>query len=176
VNEEWRAVPGYENLYEVSNLARVRSLPRRGLDAIGRRTIKPGHVLKIQVKKDGYHVAFLYKSGKRREFGVHVLVALAFVGPKPDRQEVCHWDDDKSNNLPGNLRWGTRSENVLDKVRNGGHHLANRTHCKKSGHPLSGENLYITPSGRRQCRECSRARRRECWLRNNRPSRKAAAA
>jgi hypothetical protein len=60
-------------------------------------------------------------TGKRRTFPVHMLVLLAFHGPKPShgRFECCHWDDIPTNNVPSNLRWGTRADNHKDAFRNG---------------------------------------------------------
>lgn len=54
-----------------------------------------------------------------------------------------------------NLKYGTKSENNFDQVAHGTHTEANRTHCPK-GHPYSGENLYVCPKGRRNCRACKR--------------------
>lgn len=64
-------------------------------------------------------------TGKRRTITASLLVLLAFSGPKPSsRHECCHWDDIPTNNAPSNLRWGTRSDNLNDAVRNG--RLVNR--------------------------------------------------
>jgi hypothetical protein len=49
---------------------------------------------------------------------VHHLVLEAFVGPRPDGQVGCHFDDDPRNNRVENLRWDTSSANALDRVRN----------------------------------------------------------
>jgi hypothetical protein len=78
------------------------------------------------------------------------------VGPRPEGLEGCHWNDDPTDNRVDNLRWGTRSANVLDSVRNGTHHMARRTHCPQ-GHAYTPENTYLyPPDGRRACRECRR--------------------
>jgi HNH endonuclease len=58
---------------------------------------------------------------KRRLFGAHQLVMLAFVGPCPDGQEVCHADDNHSNNYLTNLRYDTPKGNAADRERNGKH-------------------------------------------------------
>ncbi|HEY1174793.1 MAG TPA: HNH endonuclease signature motif containing protein [Phytomonospora sp.] len=88
---------------------------------------------------------------------VHALVARAFLGPAPEGLEVRHLDGDKAHNGVENLAYGTRSENVLDRVRHGTHHEANKTHCPK-GHPYSPENTYYRPDRRpgtgRMCRVC----------------------
>ena len=84
-------------------------------------------------------------------------VAEAFLGPRPKGLLVLHEDDDKTNNHASNLRYGTKSENSFDSVRNGNHPQASKTHCKR-GHPLSGDNLRIENGGRR-CRACKRETR-----------------
>lgn len=58
-------------------------------------------------------------SGQGRSHRVHVLVALAFLGPCPQGMEVLHWDDDPMNKKLSNLRYGTRGDNLRDAVRNG---------------------------------------------------------
>jgi len=72
--------------------------------------------------------------------------------------DSCHWDDDPANNRLENLRWGTRSENRKDSVRNGTHNMASKTHCPQ-GHPYTAGNTYVYPGGNRACNECRRAYR-----------------
>lgn len=144
LEEQWLSVVGYEGLYEVSSLGRVKSL-RSGKIMTNKSRGSHGY-LSVVLSRDGYAKMFL----------VHRLVALAFLGaPAPD-QEVLHWDDVSDNNTVTNLRWGTRSDNALDKVRNGNHHMAKRTVCPL-GHPLAGANLVPSHSGRK-CRSCANAR------------------
>lgn len=149
--EEWRDIPGYVGLYAVSNRGRVMSLSRA--DSHGRRRAE--RVLRPRKAKSGHLCVALYANGIRCDFLVHHLVLEVFIGPRPAGKEGCHWDDDPSNNQPGNLRWDTRAANAVDCVRNGGHAMANKTHCP-SGHPYSSENTYLHPRGSRVCRECKR--------------------
>lgn len=84
---------------------------------------------------------------------VHHLVAEAFIGPRPAGLEIRHLDGDSRNNAAANLRYGTHSENELDKVRHGTHPFASRSHC------LRGHLLEPAPPGRKRfCRTCRRAR------------------
>jgi hypothetical protein len=98
--------------------------------------------------KDGYGTMFL--NGKPRR--AHIASYLIFVGPIPDGAVLDHLCSNPSCVCPGHLQPVTVREN-LARSRN---HVAvkmKQTHCLR-GHPLSGENLYMTPDGRRQCRAC----------------------
>jgi hypothetical protein len=98
-SEEWRPIAGYEGLYEVSNRGRVRRAGRR-------------RCLKLDRHWRGYLRAQLYGAGGRRRFHrVHLLVAAAFIGPRPAGQTVDHLDEDKRNNAVTNLEYVTRIEN-----------------------------------------------------------------
>lgn len=144
--EEWREVVGYEGEYIVSNLGRVRSLPG------GKRH---GKLLKQALS--GYpgnqylHVGFRGTDTK----AVHVLVARAFLGPRPEKLDVCHNNGDRLDNRLDNLRYGTRKENMTDRDEHGTNYWAQRTHCK-NGHEFTPENTRVTPT-RRWCRACERA-------------------
>lgn len=158
--EAWRPVPGYEGRYEVSDRGRVRSLPRR--DMRGRRI--DSRLLSINTHPSGHQSVKLSHDGKYCAAKVHRLVLMAFIGPAPDGHEACHNDGDPGNNHLSNLRWGTRSDNLRDRVRHGVHHQAIKTHCPQ-GHPYDAANTYVCSDGRRMCRTCladrTRARRRE---------------
>jgi hypothetical protein len=69
----------------------------------------------------GYPGIGIRVDGQTRRFRTHVLVLTMFVGPCPEGCEALHDDDVKTNNRVENLRWGTRSENMKDCVRNGTH-------------------------------------------------------
>lgn len=108
----WRTVPGYP-AYEVS----VDGLVRR---CQGFRCRRAHRVLVPFVRPNGYAQILLYQGGKRRRFGVHQLVALAFLGPKPSPQhEVAHLDGQRLNNHVSNLAWLLHSENERHKDLHG---------------------------------------------------------
>lgn len=111
MSEEWRDVPGYEGLYQVSDMGRVKSSPRKGTDG---RVLRPGRVNRL-----GHNGLYLYKDGKGKFFLTHRLVLLAFVGPPPSHCEVCHNNGDPHDNRLENLRYGTRSENCVDTSKMG---------------------------------------------------------
>lgn len=158
--EVWKSIPGYEGFYEVSNLGRVRSLDRMGLQGGHPRAYR-GRVLKPGEQRCSGHVSVvLCVDGAQRSFTVHYLVMLAFVGSYPDGMEIRHLNDDPKDNRLENLAYGTRHENMLDRTRNGKHHMANKTHCPH-GHEYASWNLdaYTLSLGRRRCKACALARR-----------------
>lgn len=152
MDEIWRDVAGYDGVYQVSNAGRVR----RTIAANEGRT-KPG-VLSPGISELGHGHVALTRDGKRKQIGVHRLVALAFIGPQPSpRHLVCHNNGDPRDNRVENLRWGTQSDNINDSVVHGTHRNTRKTHCIR-GHELSGANLYRRSGGRRECRTCIRDR------------------
>lgn len=163
--EQWRPVVGYEGLYEVSDHGRVYSAPRTVVTTRGSRKL-PGRILAGSKLVSGHRTVFLTipLSGSTKTVLVHRLVLEAFVGPCPDGQECCHWDDDPTNNRLENLRWATRSENMRDRTRNGRHNNGTKgaTHCKR-GHLFDAQNTVVNAKGYRGCRTCRNAadRRRE---------------
>ena len=99
--EKWKQIAGYEGLYEVSNLGRVRSL------WFGKtRVLKPGKL------RNGYLFVTLCKDGKRKHLLVHRLVAGAFVPNPRNLETVNHKDEDKTNNAASNIEWLSRADNV----------------------------------------------------------------
>lgn len=148
--EEWRPVVGYEGVYEVSSLGRVKRVGAGPGATVGK-------ILRQFVHPTGRYQVGLTKDGKGRMEKVHRLVAFAFLGEPQPGQEVCHNDGDWRNNTPANLRWDTHAENLKDVFRHGNHYWANRTHCKH-GHEYTAENTYLNRSGARVCRVCQRER------------------
>lgn len=153
MSETWKPVVGYEGIYEVSDLGRVRSLDR--IDAGGQK--RRGVVLQPKVTPKGYHDVTL-ANGPRETRRVHRLVLTAFVSPPPPGLQARHLDGDPASNALPNLKWGTAVENNRDRVLHGTHPELLKTHCP-SGHPYAGENLYTHPTtGHRSCVQCRRDR------------------
>lgn len=157
MSEEWRAVPGYEGAYEVSDLGRVRSVDRR--DELGR--TRRGVVLKPSVRADGHAQVALSREGRVRAAKVHVLVAAAFLGARPSGLDIRHVNGDGLDNRLENIRYGTRRDNLLDAVEHGTHAMTKRTTCPR-GHALVEPNLVESARalGHRQCKACARERAR----------------
>lgn len=156
--EQWRPVPGYEGFYEVSDHGAVRSLDRRIVTSDGRRQMRPGRVLAPAREADGRRMVALCVDRQSRSYRVSVLVLEAFVGPRPEGMFCCHNNGDCTDDRVDNLRWATPSENVLDMIHHGSHHLVNKTHCPRR-HPLVAPNLIPSTlrSGGRGCLACNRA-------------------
>lgn len=138
-----RPIPGYEGRYSAASDGTIRS-------HLTGRTLRP-----YRAASGHLHVA-LHKDKRQRSLLVHRLVMLAFVGEPLPGQEVCHIDGDPGNNRPENLRYGSRSENVLDQVQHGVHNNASKTHCAQ-GHEFTPENTQPRWGGGRRCRTCVRA-------------------
>ena len=123
-NEMWRDIPGYEGKYQASNLGQIKSLSRkvRGINhytgkaflrTVPERILRPGTYCKSG------HISVVLGHGTQGK-PVHQLVMLAFVGPPPRRCEVLHADGNPKNNALSNLRYGSRTDNILDVYRQGG--------------------------------------------------------
>lgn len=168
MSEQWLPVLDWENLYEISDSAKVRSLPRvvtmlsRWGEPMERRW--PGRLL-AQRFNHGYLGVDLWDGARRKKGArVHVLMLEAFVGPRPAGMWGLHRDDNRLHNSLGNLYWGTPSQNHHDCVRNGTHHQARKACCTKCG----GEYSERTGGRRgRFCRNCVRRSAREWARRTN---------
>lgn len=150
--EEWLSVVGTEGRYSISSLGRFRN------DVTG--TIrKPS--LKTRNGRSYQWVDWM-TAGERVRRSIAELVLEHFVGARPPERCALHWDDDTQNNTTSNLYWGTRSENMQDKIRNGNNQWLKRTHCHQCGLPLEGENVKVSPRGGRSCWSCHRKAVRRC--------------
>lgn len=148
--EHWLPVPGYEGIYEVSNLGRIKSHHYRE-----DRILRPGG------HPSGHLFVNLCRDGNPKRAGVHQVVARAFVGERPDGYEVRHLDGDPTNNAATNLAYGTHADNMNDRRTHGTNHQLVKTHCPR-GHEYDAINTYIYPSnGRRGCRKCTNQQGKE---------------
>lgn len=155
----WRPIVGFEQFYEVNDRGDVLSL-------------RSGRLLHPQPNRRGYQMVTLCGEGVRKSADVHRLVALAWLGEPAAGQQVRHLNGDTSDNRAANLAWGSASENTVDQVRHGTHHLARRSHCPQ-GHAYDELNTYRRPDGNgRECRACA-LKRSKAWQRNRTMKRSA---
>jgi len=125
MEEIWKDVEGYEGIYQVSDMGRVKSLNKT--------TIRRGYsynlkekIMKPQLSGIGYYQVSLWKDKKFKLYKVHRLVASNFL-IKPDGLDyVNHKDEVKTNNTLNNLEWcthkyndnyGTRTERLIAPQR-----------------------------------------------------------
>lgn len=111
MEEAWKPVKGYEGLYEVSSLGRVKSLKRRG--NWRDRILTPGKL------RGGYLRYELDRDGSPKYFLAHRLVAIAFIPNPENRPQVNHKNGIKTDNRVENLEWVTASENQKHSYRVG---------------------------------------------------------
>lgn len=122
-DEVWKDIPGYEGKYQASNRGRIKSLPRkvRGVNhytknefirTVPERILKPGKYCKTD------HVSVVLGHGTAGK-PVHQLILLTFIGSPPHGCEVLHADGNPQNNELTNLRYDSRTENILDVYRQG---------------------------------------------------------
>lgn len=107
-NEEWRPVVGFEGLYEVSNMGRVKSLNYNG--AKGKEHLL--HQYEVGGSNREYFQVSLYNKGNKKIRYVHTLVAQAFIPNPHNLPCVNHKDECKHNNHADNIEWCTYYYNV----------------------------------------------------------------
>ena len=129
MEEIWKDIRGFEGLYQVSNLGRVKSLERwityiqtNQHDKIGKEVHQkmPSRLLTPRKTKSGY----LRVQMCNKDFYIHRLVCANFIRPLKPKEEVNHKDGNKANNRLDNLEIVTRVENQNHAIRNGLNNLA----------------------------------------------------
>lgn len=104
----WRDVIEYKGLYKINTRGDIYAYPKRGFNK--------GGLLKPHPQKGGYTLIVLSKDGVRTTYGVHVLVATAFLDKPVGNVEVNHKDGNKQNNCLSNLEWVTSHYNAQHAV------------------------------------------------------------
>jgi hypothetical protein len=155
--ERWLPVTNWKDIYEVSDYGRVRSLDRW----VPQRNRGPrfwsGCILEQYTLGEGYKAVKLQLSGLRINRYVHSLVLEAFVSSCPVGQECLHGPNGQLDNTLANLSYGTRTQNMHDKRRDGTNYNSNRVYCPRE-HKLITPNLVQSHFPRRTCLACQRVR------------------
>lgn len=136
MTEIWRDIKGYEGLYQVSNLGRVRNKKRN-------------RVISQHNRSHGYLGVMLYdvnrdKDGHGKHFSVHRLVATAFIPNTNNYPEVNHIDENKQNNRASNLEWCTRLYNMnagTVQARKGKAHINGK--CSKAVDQYTVDGTFV---------------------------------
>lgn len=149
MKEVWKNISGYEGLYQVSNLGRIKSLPHKVYNKLIGEYISKEKILKQGSLVRGYKGVGLYKNGKEKTQKVHRLVAEAFIPNPNNYPEVNHKNEDTSDNRVTNLEWctskynsnyGTRTQRIAQKN-------LNRNKSKRVLQlDLSGNLIHVWPS------------------------------
>lgn len=116
-NEIWVDVKGYEGLYQVSNLGRVKSLDRKIIDCNSKKFFLKGKILKLTNCK-GYNIVGLHNKGKVKTKRVCILVCYHFNFKPNNKNYVNHIDGIKNNDYYLNLEWCTAKENMQHALIN----------------------------------------------------------
>ena len=168
-DEQWRNVLGWDD-YQVSDAGQVRRLERRvrqtGPQGEYTRTF-PTRIYRTAPDGRGYMTAHFRHNGRSQVVWLHRLVLSTFVGEAPEGTECYHINGDRAENRLANLKWATRSENILDSVQHGTHNMTRKTHCPQ-GHEYTPENTYTYVRNRsngrktteRACKACHRVKSR----------------
>ena len=120
MEEIWKDVIGYEGLYTVSNIGRIKSLPRPVKRRSGNFILSKERILTPIINSiDGYYRVSLFRSCKQNTFLLHRLIALSFLPNQYSKKCVNHLNGDKSDNKVCNLEWVTHSENMIHAIRTG---------------------------------------------------------
>ena len=115
MNEIWKQIEGYEGLYEVSNLGKVKRLPI----TLHSRFYKEKLLTISYNPGTGYYFVSLRKNEHNKNYSLHRLVAMTFIANPDNLPEVNHKDGKKSNNCVDNLEWCTSKENIEHAIRSG---------------------------------------------------------
>jgi hypothetical protein len=111
MTEIWKDIKGYEGIYQISNLGRVKSLARIYKRGISDSYCQSEKIMAIKDNGKGYKLIILKTNNIQKNYYIHRLVAAAFIDEIPYKMEVNHLDGNKSNNKLSNLEILTRSDN-----------------------------------------------------------------
>jgi len=131
MKEKWENIQGYEGLYQVSNLGRIKSLDRATLYKNAFLHKYKGIILKSILHSNKRMSVNLCKNGKIKQSQVSRLVATNFIPNPLNKPCVNHIDNNPSNNNVNNLEWTTAKENVAHTVKQKRHAYGERNGSAK---------------------------------------------
>ena len=143
--EIWKDIEGYEGIYQVSNLGRIKSLEREEItNGAVKRRIRKEKILCPHPNGEGYPSVVLSKNGRMKTFKVHRLVAEAFIPNPENKPFIDHINRNKTNNTINNLRWCTGKENMSNPLTK--EHLSKT--FKELGFKRSKKVLQLDKNGK----------------------------
>ena len=116
MSEIWCDIKGYEGLYRVSNLGRVKSLERLVKSKHNSNRLVKNKILMQGIDKDGYHLVVLSVNNKRATKKVARLVGMAFIPNLKNKPQINHINGIKNDNRVSNLEWCTCKENIQHAI------------------------------------------------------------
>lgn len=128
--ELWKDIDGYEGIYQVSNMGRIRSLDRKVPSHHNCVVRVKGQIITPTRCTNGYYEAHLSANGKRKVFLLHRVVAKAFIPNPNGLPEVNHKDENIQNNCVENLEWCDSKYNANYGTRNRRCYEGNKKHFK----------------------------------------------
>lgn len=119
MEEIWKPIKGYEELYEVSNLGNIKSVKRKAKNrGKGKRVIRERILKPSMDRPNGYYQIKLSKNGKLKTFKIHKLVIEHFLNKISKGLVVNHIDGNKLNNNINNLEICTQKDNIRHAIDN----------------------------------------------------------
>ena len=139
--EEWLDIEGYEGIYQISNLGKVKSLVRYSIQS----HLLNERILKQQDNKGGYMYVDLYnKEGIKKKFYIHRLVAQAFIENPNNYPNINHKDINTYNNVVGNIEWCTQKYNCNYGDHSIKQSIARKGKCKGIDNVYSKKVICVT--------------------------------
>lgn len=139
MKEVWKDIAGYEGLYQISNMGRVKSCERYRINHSKPQRV-PEKIKAPSTSHNGYYSVVLYKEGKGKGFRINRLVAEAFCDKPSDAMVVNHIDNNRKNNKADNLEWVTTKQNVAHTWKQGRGNTRKAIEARLSRRLLSNGN------------------------------------
>lgn len=160
LEEVWKPIEDFENIYEISNFGNIRSLDRLIVTKAGLPYFKPAQIIKSNIKSAGYVSVLLCKYNKYKTISVHRLVAAHFIPTYNPTLQVNHLDGNKSNNRVENLEWVDAKRNIQHAIEN---KLRNDLGSNNKNAKLNEQDIFFI----RACHENKMCTRQELAIKFN---------
>jgi hypothetical protein len=133
MKELWQDIKGFNGIYQISNLGRLKSFKK----------IKTGRILSNKNSNGDYLSVVLKTKKNTRYCRLHVLVAESFISNPDNKPQVNHKDGNKQNNYVDNLEWVTASENIQHAIKLNPNMVAGMYHYNRFIRPKTLEQFTL---------------------------------